>query len=330
MRKQGKRGGEPFIFQGRIQTGGGPILVQIQRFQGDIIRSVDGAKIKIIDGQGNEESFRALGEGRYLAEGHTIMGKIGETYYIEVETGRGIYRSIPETIPQPAKITDFSFELTNQFVFGGNFATEKKFIEVGVDVALPESASGPYLRWEIEEGWKLVETQNPDPRVIPKVCYFREWFEPQDILLLNGERINTNKVENHHLISRIVDWSFFDKHVFAFYQQTLTGDAFAYWQDVDLLTDQVGSIFDVIPAGIRGNMYNVDDPEELVLGYFEAISVDTAIFSLTKNDLAPYRPIPRCLPSFQDYGFGQRIPIDCLFCLGINGASLDRPEFFDE
>ena len=42
---------------------------------------------------------------------------------------------------------------------------------------------------------------------------------------------------------------------------------------VDEQTSRTGSIFDPLPASLEGNIYNINQPNELALGYFGASAV---------------------------------------------------------
>ena len=55
-------------------------------------------------------------------------------------------------------------------------------------------------------------------------------------------------------------------------QVSLTEEAYRYWSTLKDNTTNVGGLFSPEPAEMRGNLVNIDDPDELVLGY---ISVTT-------------------------------------------------------
>jgi len=56
-------------------------------------------------------------------------------------------------------------------------------------------------------------------------------------------------------------------------QYALTEDAFNFWQLLKKNTEQLGSIFDAQPSSIIGNIHNIADYSEPVLGYISAGSV---------------------------------------------------------
>ena len=52
----------------------------------------------------------------------------------------------------------------------------------------------------------------------------------------------------------------------------MTRDAIEYWRKVNILANQVGSIFDTPPAEINGNIKNLNNQDEKVYGYFQTVN----------------------------------------------------------
>ncbi|MFC2081466.1 DUF4249 domain-containing protein [Bacteroidota bacterium] len=53
-------------------------------------------------------------------------------------------------------------------------------------------------------------------------------------------------------------------------QYSLSDEAFLYWENMRTLTYETGGMYEKQPASADGNIYNVNDPEEQVLGFFYA------------------------------------------------------------
>lgn len=53
-------------------------------------------------------------------------------------------------------------------------------------------------------------------------------------------------------------------------QYSLSDEAFLYWEKIRTLTDEEGSLYEKQPANADGNIHNVNDPEEQILGFFYA------------------------------------------------------------
>ncbi len=56
-------------------------------------------------------------------------------------------------------------------------------------------------------------------------------------------------------------------------QYAMSEEAFLYKQRIEILKEIDGEIFDPAPLGIEGNLKNIEDDEELIIGFFGAYSV---------------------------------------------------------
>lgn len=56
-------------------------------------------------------------------------------------------------------------------------------------------------------------------------------------------------------------------------QYSLSDEACLYWEKIGNLTDEEGSLYEKQPANAHGNIYNINDQEEEVLGFFYASQV---------------------------------------------------------
>jgi hypothetical protein len=131
-------------------------------------------------------------------------------------------------------------------------------------------------------------------------------------------------------IARIdADYKFFERNAFEVTQYRISSKAHEYWNKINLVGNPQGTIFDVPPATIRGNIYNVDNPKERILGYFELASVDTA-YTYADRGTFPYNINNPCLVDYTKpaweatYGYSP----ECAFCVNIKGHSTKVPKFW--
>jgi hypothetical protein len=68
-------------------------------------------------------------------------------------------------------------------------------------------------------------------------------------------------------------------------QYALTPDAFAFWDNLKKNTEQLGSIFDAQPSQIKGNIHNVNNPAEPVVGYLSVGAYSSKRIFITKDQL---------------------------------------------
>ncbi|GAB2973180.1 hypothetical protein GCM10027049_03970 [Mucilaginibacter puniceus] len=68
-------------------------------------------------------------------------------------------------------------------------------------------------------------------------------------------------------------------------QTVLTKEAYAFWENLKKNTESLGSIFDVQPSQLIGNIHNIADPAEPVIGYISAGTTQSKRIYINKRDL---------------------------------------------
>lgn len=68
-------------------------------------------------------------------------------------------------------------------------------------------------------------------------------------------------------------------------QYALTVDAYSFWSNIKKNTEDLGSIFDAQPTELKGNIHNVSDPTEAVIGYVSAGNVQSKRVFINRSEL---------------------------------------------
>ena len=93
-----------------------------------------------------------------------------------------------------------------------------------------------------------------------------------------------------------------------------------------------GQLYDEIPAGVDGNVFEVADPTRRVLGYVEFSLADTTRISVDQNDMG-IELLDDCRPAPGDPVFCERLmlePCKCWDCDSLYGQeTLIRPVWFN-
>ena len=323
------------VIDGKILPGSGPFFVRLQQiadFARDSLLDVSDAQVSLWDEEGNSREYSYLEEGIYEIPRGAFQAEVGKAYSLLIRWQDKSYRSTPEIIPPFVPIDDIYVEFSKQAIekIPPN-PIPKDVINIFVDTEIPALQKGPYLRWEASEDFVLHEFLPPGSLKVPASCYYNRTIGPQKIKILDGDRVGPGKWERNLIGTKEVDWTFFYKHYFNVVQYSISRESYEYWQKVDLVINQVGSIFDIPPAGIQGNIFREEDPEELVLGYFEATSADTAHHLVFKADFPSGVQVEGLCPSVFYYLFiDPTLHPACCNCRLIEGARLTRPYYWED
>ncbi|MDB4920335.1 DUF4249 domain-containing protein [Mucilaginibacter sp.] len=82
------------------------------------------------------------------------------------------------------------------------------------------------------------------------------------------------------------------KYSILVHQYALTAQGYKFWENLKKNTEQLGSIFDAEPSQLSGNIHNVANKTEIVIGYISACSVQTKRIFITSEQLPEtWKPI---------------------------------------
>lgn len=322
-------GGTHLVISGQVSTLADHNKVYVGKTTfGRLPIPVQGAVVLLVDENDiSQPYYEELNKpGEYFLYG--FSGKPGTTYYVKVTLPNGeIYQSAPERIPLASGTVSSNYEIKKEIVLDSEgIKSEQQFISIFANSTLPETSEDVYLKWGVEEVFALVPTDFPDIMGnIPPPCYITQNADPQRVILFNGLDFATNTIENNRVALRMIDYTFLDRHYFTTYQSSITKEAHDYWRKVDILANQVGSIFDTPPAMVLGNMVNINRKSEEVLGYFQATNQSYDRFFTLPGDL----PFPLLMTDCQyDDRSYERYPARCLDCLNERNSSYERPYWF--
>lgn len=207
---------------------------------------VSGAQVILYNEEGPVDTLRESPEkaGTYLTD---FTGVIGQTYHLLIRTpDKKEYASQPQELREVAPITDISYEYVddNPFLDPGYYIRISSYEPAGL---------GDYYRW----------------RQLINGVYQNT---PFDIVIASDEFVDGNDIINFEVGTQpleVGDTCRIEQHI-------ISKEAFDFLFLVRDQTAFVGSIFDSPPAPIRGNIYNIKDPEDRPLGFFGVSGVSTA------------------------------------------------------
>jgi hypothetical protein len=126
-----------------------------------------------------------------------------------------------------------------------------------------ESGNCKYFRWDFTETWEFhLHYEFPN-----FACWITKASDK--ILLKNTTGLARDYVKKYPLnyIAETSDRLEIKYSILA-NQYSLSPDEFTYWDKLKSMSDDVGGLYDIVPANVPGNITCITHPEERVLSYF--------------------------------------------------------------
>ncbi|MFN8345300.1 MAG: DUF4249 domain-containing protein [Spirosomataceae bacterium] len=266
--------------------GGDVITLSISHNKGDDSYSIPltGCKAEIIPGTGGVIPLTEVSEGNYSPPAN-FRGKVGETYQLRFTTSAGkTYKSSAEKLNDVPEITKV-YEAFNKK--GLTDKTGTRVLGSAVDIYLdfedPASSRNYYLwRWKLFEqqyicitcnggrlnGLTCIQDRSPTPSTYDYPCRSACWeiFYNDNVNIVADDFFNGKAVVGR-LIAQIPFYSQTGS-LLEIEQVSLSKEAYDYYKLLRDQTQTTGTLTDTPPAPIIGNIQNIDDPKEKVIGYF--------------------------------------------------------------
>lgn len=252
-------------------------------FQG-LIRPVTGATVIVRDNLGNVTFF---------AENNTDRGSynspvdfaaaIGRSYSLQIQTVEGkVYSSFPERVESVPAIKDLTYKVIKIPVEGEN--NSRSGVQLIASIDDPADQNNFYF-WRNDPSVYVLKTRpdlftprptetnpgrEPAPKACCDTCYSTELVGNQSLFIAQDD--NFNGLSTKIPVGFIEDdgLRFVQTYRVDLRQMSISQSAYRFLRLVKQQTEISGSVFDPPPANIKGNMISLDNPEEVVLGYFIA------------------------------------------------------------
>ncbi|MCE6988364.1 DUF4249 domain-containing protein [Dyadobacter sp. CY323] len=157
-----------------------------------------------------------------------------------------------------------------------------------------------FYRWKFEETWEYRSAFYSSLEVIDKKIVMREkdinlcWGKGLSggILLGSTVKLTSDIIKDLPIYRVPVSTNkLFIKYSILVKQYGLSREAFEYWTDLAKTTQGTGSLFDPQPSQVTGNIRSTSDSEDLVFGFFSAVTEETQRLTITPR-LGTY---PQCM-----------------------------------
>ncbi len=246
---------------------------------------VSGSFAEVIREDGEIKEFMENRPGFYESDMDADFLQIGMSYMLHVITPDGNeYESEFDQLRPVPEIDSIYYQVETN-----SFASESDSME-GIRFYIDFTYSDEdykYMRWDVVETY---EFHNPDMEGFMLDVDFR--FKPlTDTNNYKVCYITKELSEIHSMSLGYLDLGIYIKKPFAFVpnnqmeqklkhkysllvrQYSMGEAAFHYWNELKKTSQEQGWLFDQQPALLRSNILNVNDEEEMVLGFFSMSSI---------------------------------------------------------
>ncbi len=270
--------------------------------------------VRIIENGDAVHILQKINDFEYQTNLETFRGTIGSTYVLHIQTSeQRNYYSEPVVLRPTPPIENVYFQYREQFIQG---AEERvRGIDIILDTQDPNNNS-KYYRWQYDETWlvrapftSFLEYMYGEiiNREIPiSVCYPKA--SSKNIIIGTSVNLSSDVIKG----KQITYVSNQTKRLTNTYsinvkQYALSKESYEYHRQLLTTTENLGTLFDPQPYELVGNIYCEEDPEERVLGYFDAAAMQEKRLFVRRHEL-PFVFSPRSIYCPVDTVLLEQIP----------------------
>ncbi|UCH15756.1 MAG: DUF4249 domain-containing protein [Bacteroidales bacterium] len=245
-----------------------------------------GCIVNIYDNNGNIINLTEQSQGIYSAWLEQQFLNAGTQYRLEVITSDGsIYQSGFETLFPCPPIDSISYEVISVERDNPLYGSEQG-AQFYIDSDAANYEAGGY-RWELFEQWEYRSRYYAQDYFDGHINHVSQlgisdsvyycWSPVRkinEIYTYSTSQAISKEIRKLPLtyVSNQTERLKFDYCLLA-KQYSLSETAFSYWKKLQEQANEAGGLYERQPSRITGNVYNVDDPDETVLGFFGASGI---------------------------------------------------------
>ncbi|MDX1939730.1 MAG: DUF4249 family protein [Saprospiraceae bacterium] len=321
------------IIQGKLIKGTPSIAeVWVRRigdFEGyEAETHLSGAKVFLVSDDGTSiQVTEELENKRYRAvipeNGPSFRVETGRSYHIEVSLLDGAqFVSEPEPMLPVAKIDQVNYKMIDLTIQkdDGSVNTED-YIQfmVSTPLQLNDMQERARLRWQLFAAYRLTDDNF-------NTCYNLEPLRTDQTFIYNGEAFQSERLDTFPLVNIQFDFRFAEGFYLTLVQESLSENAFTYWNQIKILAERNGNMFDPPAGKILTNIKNIKTPDAEVYGYFYVAPQDTLRRYIRPEEVgSPKKYCPLPPPTAP-----RMSPTLCDNCLIGSGSSLKKPTYWIE
>jgi len=242
-----------------------------------VAKPLKGCMVWLSDDLGDIDSLKETVNGKYITDSASFKGETGRVYTLHIRinsfSGYLNYESFPvKMIPVPPVDTIYYEKETFDY-----YHIPYEGCNIYLDTYDPANICNFY-RWKYSETWEFRV-----PFDVPsKVCWKTE--NSGGISIKNTSILEETRITRHPVITitNPID-RLTVKYSILVSQYSMNEDEYLYWDRLKNTLDQIGGLYDLIPAYIPNNIYCVENPNEKILGYFSVSAVSSRRLFIKDN-----------------------------------------------
>jgi len=285
----------------------------------NVLAPITGATVNVLDDMGTVYNFPETEDGNYELE---MSGTVGKSYHVEaiLADGSKIF-STPTLMTKSTNIDNVTYELFDVVNSSpGGVTTIKKGIRARVDVDLRDDADIKFLRWRAEGEYEIREAY---PMALStKICYVKNRLDLNEIQIFDATKLAEKTIIDEPIVVTEYDYRFAIMYSFNLFQYSISEKEYIYWSQIDDIINIDGNFFDPPPGSVDGNLYNPEDENQTMNGYFSVAGISTTR-AFVNPDTVGFFVEERC--SFSPF---QPQYSECRACETIINSSVEKPLYW--
>lgn len=309
------------VIEGNLNPGQGSTIISLSRTYpldaGSTPKMENNALVTVEGSDGSVQTLPMTTFGTYMAS--QLQMSANNTYKLHIKTTDGKdYLSDGVTPSNTPPIDSIGWKRDGN---GVSFYVNAK----------GTAGDSRYYRWEYDETWEIrsffyslykFEGTGVRERRIPEESVFNCWkYNNSGSIILGSSAALSSNVIHEKPLFRIpaADEKLAVRYSVLLRQYSLNKEAYEFYELMKKNTELLGSIFDVQPSELRGNIHCINDDQAIAIGYITASTV---------NEKRIFVDTP------QNWGFTQgcasfRVVYDSIIFYFLGGGNIPIDQMYD-
>jgi hypothetical protein len=265
--------------------------------EGSVPEKITDANVSVFDGDGIRTHLQNCSDGYYKTDSTSFTGGIGKKYTLQILTSDGKeYRSEECTMFPVADIDSVYYEKGEEIT--GNQGETLTGIKIFLNSA-GAAEKNQYFRWTFEEVWKFI-VPYPQQYIYHYIKDTTFFFESAPVIKDScWKRYRSGEILTNSIIPGGVNYinkqriqfiapaksdRLTQQYSILIKQYSVSKKEFDFWNNLKKVSEAGGDIFGSQPYSVISNIHNVNDVNEMVLGYLEVSAVQQKRIYITARE----------------------------------------------